>query len=158
LETAQDEVAVVFEDQIRFYDAASGAPLTNSGLSRPVDQFMLFNLKDNSQFILGINRDDLKKPGQTVFAYPSHQLPADLKIEDENIFFTSVNPEQGTLTGYKIGAGWVPMQLWKVAITQEDGERFHQIASQNQMSSDIDHQHFLPTSFINDNIIYKYLD
>ena len=33
-----------------------------------------------------------------------------------------------------------------------------QITSQHHTASEIHHQHFLPTSFVGDNIIYKYLD
>ncbi len=43
-------------------------------------------------------------------------------------------------------------------VLNDKHEYISQVRSQHQTSSDIEHQHYLPTSFVEDNIIYKYLD
>lgn len=77
---------------------------------------------------------------------------------EQNIFFTSIDRASGTIIGYQVGKDWVPIQVWKIRIAQAENEKVHQVRSQHQTASDVDHQHHLPTSFVGDNLIYKYLD
>jgi len=79
-------------------------------------------------------------------------------LENENIFFTRVDKAAGTFAGFKVGADWVPNKVWQLNLAQNAGERVLQIRSQHQTASEIDHQHYPPTTIVGDNLIYKYLD
>ena len=58
-----------------------GKVLSTQALKRPADEFLLFNIEGSeSQFILAINKDDLKKQGQKLHAYPAEELPKNLNI------------------------------------------------------------------------------
>lgn len=48
--------------------------------------------------------------------------------------------------------------MWQISLGLGEGETIHQIRSHHQTASDIEHEQYLPTSFVGDNIIYKYLD
>lgn len=121
---------------------------------------MLINLKESkSQLILAINKADLDKAeGTKLHAYPSEDIPANLDLGSENIFFTSIDRSSGKLTGYQLGADWVPNKVWQLNVAQGEAETILQVRSQHQTASEIDHQHYIPTSFVGDNLIYKYLD
>lgn len=126
------------------------------------NQFMLMNLKQSkSQFIMAINSEKLalNTPSITVKAYPESELPKDLDLDQESIFFTQIDKEGGVIKGYKVGAGFVAQKMWQINIANTETDKIHQVRSQMQTSSNIEHTHYLPTSSIGDNnMIYKYLD
>lgn len=48
--------------------------------------------------------------------------------------------------------------MWQINLNLQPGEEIHMVRSQRQTASDIEHQYFLPTAFVGDNLLYKYLD
>jgi len=62
------------------------------------------------------------------------------------------------LTGYQVGNDWAPNKVWQLNLAQREGQSIHQVRSMHQTASEIDHQYYPPTSFVADNLIYKYLD
>jgi hypothetical protein len=100
---------------------------------------------------------DSKDPSQ-VSMYPKSELPKDVDFAAQNIFFTAIDREAGILSGYHVISGTKTVKLWQLNVTPNSGEKIHHIRSQHQTASEIDHQHYLPTAFVGDNLIYKYLD
>jgi len=138
----------------------TGEVLFSQNLQRPADQFMLINLKESkSQLILAMSKSELDSAdGTKLHAYPSKDVPTNVDLNSENIFFTSIDRSSGKLTGYKLGEDWVPNKVWQLKVAQSDAETVLQVRSQHQTASEIEHQHYMPTSFVGDNLIYKYLD
>jgi hypothetical protein len=119
---------------------------------------MLINLKNTkNQFIMTINHEELTNSGE-VSIFPKSELPADIDLKSENIFFTCIDKETGVLSGYQVTAGWKAVKVWQIKVAENKGDMIHQVRSQHQTSSEIEHQHYLPTAFVGDNLIYKYLD
>jgi hypothetical protein len=75
----------------------------------------------------------------------------------ENIFFTHVDNNKNTLTGYKLRKDLVAVKVWQINFAKQ-GEKFVHIETQFQTASTVDHLHFTPTAFSGENIIYKHLD
>lgn len=77
---------------------------------------MLINLKSSkSQFILGIDTESIKVPKISnikVGVYPSSELPKDLDLEKESIFFTSLDKESGIMYGFKLSTGFTATKVW----------------------------------------------
>ena len=48
--------------------------------------------------------------------------------------------------------------MWQVDLNLAVGEEVHMIRSQKDTASDIEHEYYLPASFVGDNLLYKYLD
>jgi len=92
-----------------------------------------------------------------ITAYPKSEVSQQLDLNSESIYFTVIDQEKLTLEGYQIRNGWVPVKIWQLKL-EDEGEKVLKISTQHQTASDVEHQHYLPTSFIGDNIIYKYLD
>jgi hypothetical protein len=76
-------------------NANNGGYLFTEKLVEEADQFMLINLKQSkSQFVLAINSKALNVPkvaGVKINAYPSSELPSNLDLDSESIFFTSLD-------------------------------------------------------------------
>jgi len=108
--------------------------------------------------VLAVNYEDLEKPGSRVYAYPQQELPENINVLQESIFFTRIDKKAGTLTGYQVGNDWAPNKVWQLNLAQREGQSIHQVRSMHQTASEIDHQYYPPTSFVEDNLIYKYLD
>lgn len=100
---------------------------------------MMINLKQSdSQFILAIDSKALQTAGSKgvkVNAYPSSELPLNLDLNKEQIFFTNINKKTGVLSGYKIGNGLVATKMWQLNVKNSESEQLHQVRSQYQTSS-----------------------
>ena len=50
--------------------------------------------------------------------------------------------------------------MWQINVKNSETEKLHQVRSQYQTSSQVEHEHFMPTTYIGENnsMIYKYLD
>lgn len=117
---------------------------------------MLVSLKETkSQLVLAIT-DGHDAP--RVQPYPPEDVPKSIDLEKEQLYFTSINKESGILAGFQIAKDWQPQKVWQINLGLGEHETIHQIKSHHQTASDIEHEHYLPTSFVGDNIIYKYLD
>ena len=80
----QTQAVAIFKDSMQFMNGNDGTILSTEALKRPADDLLLFNVEGHdSQFILGINREDLKKQGQRLYAYPQAELPKDLNVLDQ---------------------------------------------------------------------------
>jgi len=44
--------------------------------------------------------------------FPAEEVPKDLDVESEEIYFTKIDQEAGLLTGYKIAKDWQPQRVW----------------------------------------------
>ena len=68
--------------------------------------------------------------------------------------------ETGVLSGYKVGDGFMARKMWQINVKNEEGEQLHQVRSQYQTSSQVEHEHYMPTTYIgaDNSMIYKYLD
>lgn len=73
----------------------------------------------------------------------------------EPIFFSKVDKVNKQINGYKILPDLYVTRVWSFKFTNEE---FLQIEGQYSTESQIEHDHFVPTAFSEDNIIYKYLD
>jgi hypothetical protein len=61
---------------------------------------MLINLKNTkNQFIMAINHEELTNTGE-VSIFPKSELPADIDLKAENIFFTCIDSKTGVLSGH----------------------------------------------------------
>ena len=71
---------------------------------------MLVSLKESkSQLVLAISEDEeLPK----IYAYPKEDIPEKLDLDNEHLYFTSINKETGKLAGYQITRGWKAMPVW----------------------------------------------
>jgi len=145
-----------------FLSANTGRQLFNIDLTKDLkkdqkfNKFMLISLKETkSQLVLAISEDE-EIP--RVQAYPSADVPEHLDLEKEQLYFTSINKETGVLAGYQIAKDWQARKVWQMSLGLGQTESIHQVRSHHQTASDIEHEHYLPTSFVGDNIIYKYLD
>ena len=69
-----------------------------------------------------------------------------------------MDKKTGKVTGYKMTSSSSSDRLWQVNLNLQPGEQVHMVRSQRQTASDIEHQYFLPTAFVGDNLLYKYLD
>jgi hypothetical protein len=81
---------------------------------------MLFNLKQSkSQFILAIDTEAIKLPKMNtvkVGVYPSSELPKDLDLDKESIFFTSLDKKSGMMYGFKLSTGFTATKVWQISI------------------------------------------
>lgn len=156
------QIVAIKHDSMSFMSANTGRQLFNIDLRKDMkngenfNRFMLISLKETkSQLVLAIS-DGQDTP--KVNAYPPEDIPSSIDLEKEQIFFTSIDKEKGVLAGYQIAKDWQAIKVWQISLGLGEHETIHQIKSHHQTPSDIEHEHYLPTSFVGDNIIYKYLD
>ena len=121
----QPQVVSVFSNSMKFMSADTGELLFSQKLNGPADQFMLINLKESkSQLVLAMNTPDLEgAAGGKVHAYPSKDIPTSLDLDNQEIFFTSIDRSSGKLTGYKLGQDWTANKVWQLRVAQSDAER-----------------------------------
>ena len=77
---------------------------------------------------------------------------------NDKLFYSQVDKETGKVIGYRMTSSSSSMRMWVVNLNLQPGDEIHMVRSQRQTASDIEHQYFLPTAFVGDNLLYKYLD
>jgi len=83
---------------------------------------MLINLKNTkNQFIMAINHEELASSG-VVSIFPKSELPSEIDLKSENIFFTCIDKETGVLSGYHVTAGWKAVKVWQINVAPNKGD------------------------------------
>ena len=108
--TTQAQIVAIKQDSMAFLSASTGRQLFNIDLTKDLkkdqkfDKFMLVSLKETkSQLVLAISEDE-EIP--RVQAYPRADVPEQLDLEKEQLYFTSINKATGVLAGYQIAKDW----------------------------------------------------
>lgn len=126
-EYISSQIVSVSSDAITFLNEDGGHLFTQK-LEKKADQFMLINLKSTkNQFIMAIDHHD---PSE-VSVYPKSEIPKELDLAAENIFFTCIDKETGVLSGYQVIDGWKTVKLWQLNVVANTGDKIHQIRSQH---------------------------
>lgn len=114
--TTQAQIVAIKQDSMAFLSASTGRQLFNIDLTKDLkkdqkfDKFMLVSLKETkSQLVLAISEDE-EIP--RVQAYPRADVPEQLDLEKEQLYFTSINKATGVLAGYQIAKDWQARKVW----------------------------------------------
>lgn len=146
-------IGVVFQGEIHYLSPLTGARVHKSQvhIDSTVTDTMLVEAK-GSHFIVYITEGALEGKASVGVSMPGlKQLIAD----GESVFFSKVDKVNKQINGYKILPDLYLNRVWSFKFTNEE---FLQIEGQYSTESQIEHDHFVPTAFSEDNIIYKYLD
>jgi hypothetical protein len=103
-------------------------PTRNQG-----SKFILINLRDDpTQLILQIDEAKLAEPAmakEALAVYPAEDVPVGLNLENEFIFFTTLDKQRMTLSGYQIKANWEPSKVWQVTLGDSDSEEILSVST-----------------------------